>query len=82
MIEYGAQWVHGQGGNLVYAIAEKYKLFDINEATYEPTLVKPSESKVNEVLFNYTVPKCLLFFNDNEKTSSCNCSVQHYFEER
>ncbi|XP_075237369.1 spermine oxidase-like isoform X4 [Lycorma delicatula] len=80
LIEYGAQWVHGQGGNPVYEIAEPYNFLYIQNWEIIKGFVKHSDSKLNiSVVSSWLFDEVGdIFYNKNDMML-CNCSVEHYF---
>ncbi|XP_075223228.1 spermine oxidase-like [Lycorma delicatula] len=83
LIEYGAQWVHGQYGNAVYKIAEPYNFLKIESWDVKNTFVKHSESKINmSVVNDWLFEEAIAFFDNTKDMTLCNCSVEHYFDSK
>ncbi|XP_075222246.1 spermine oxidase-like [Lycorma delicatula] len=82
LIEYGAQWVHGQGGNPVYEIAEHYKFLYIQTWDMGKDFVKHSDSKINMSAVNWLFIEAVQFFGNANDMMLCNCSVEHYFNNK
>lgn len=82
LIEYGAQWAAGQGGNIVYHIAEPYGVFEIQSFKEAMQHIKRPDSKINMTQINNFIWVVSDFFEDAEKMNACNCSEQYYFDKR
>ncbi|XP_075222249.1 spermine oxidase-like isoform X2 [Lycorma delicatula] len=83
LIEYGAQWVHGQGGNPVYKIAEPYNFLYVQTWNITKGLVKHSDSKINtSVASSWLFEEALRFFDNGNDMMLCNCSLEYYFNSR
>ncbi|XP_075222252.1 spermine oxidase-like isoform X2 [Lycorma delicatula] len=83
LIEYGAQWVHGQDSNVVYEIAQPHNFFYVQALDFKNSFVKHSDSKVNlSVVNNWLFDEALGLFYNTDDLISCNCSMEDYFDNK
>ncbi|XP_075222245.1 spermine oxidase-like [Lycorma delicatula] len=83
LIEYGAQWVHGQGGNPVYEIAEPYNFLYVQNGDKSTNFVKHSDSKINiSVVSSWLFDEAYDIFSNVNDMMLCNCSMEHYFNNK
>jgi spermine oxidase len=82
IIDLGAQWVHGQEGNIVYESFKDYFDFNVEDYTHFPGTYLLSNGSLADQKAAHKLDELAFEILFSEHMKHCNASVGEYFDEK